>query len=699
MNFLKTIFIAGLSIASILNATPQDKANQSLASIKGKIQDVQIDKTTFKQSIDILDEGKGKINFTSSVTDEKGKTSKDNYEFYISDIDPNTIIRKTSGKKLFISLTVNNSQKFIKHSKDDKPEGYTGNLEILSSDADAAQELVNILKASASSVKPVLKSWNTNTDALNWLKSNITKITSGSDTFEQSFSFGEPQKYLVSFTVKKTDQKGISTEEKYEFNLLDINKKELAIKISGNQLAVSLETNEKNRYIKYFKNNEQQNFDNTFMIISDDIDLARNMIGALTTAIEKSQQALPDINSLSKSIDYLTKNTIDITLDNKKLGQKINLTPGNGTKTLLTCSEADSKGNLVEERYEFYMNDIDPNSLSFKVNGKKIIIPVVSKNNMKFIKYYKDNNLQDFQNEIGILTSDIETSRALVEAFKAAVKNSQVQPRAWKNINEAIAYLGTAVTGETVGAEIYKLNLSTTAAEPVYIRYVENKTDSKALKMEQSKEFYPYMLDPGIVKITASGKYLSVSASVKNKKSYVKVFKDGNQQSFDNEISIMAFDARQAQDMAEALKYIISNAGEKNIVWKDKQSAVKYIVENTGTIKSDKKEIKQKIELVNNDPCKISYTVSTTDDKGKTIDEIYEFALSDINKAMVGFSVSGKNVSVTLTCKNKEKLVKVYKNGAQQSWGTIVEIAASDIESAKNIAEAFKTSISFCENQ
>jgi hypothetical protein len=114
-------------------------------------------------------------------------------------------------------------------------------------------------------------------------------------------------------------------------------------------------------------------------------------------------------------------------------------------------------------------------------------------------------------------------------------------------------------------------------------------------------------------------------------------------------------------------------------------------------LKSEGKEVKQKIELTDNDPCKISYTVSSSDDKGKTTDEIYEFALNDLNKLMVDFKVSGQNVLVTLTCKNKEKLVKVYKNGTQQAWGTDVEIATNDVETAKNIAEAFKSAITQCE--
>jgi hypothetical protein len=254
-SFLQITCIIGLLISSIFNAKSQDKISQSLASIKEKVQDVQIDKSTFKQAIDVLDESKGKIRFVSIVVDEKGKAAKESFEFYLSDIDKNTIVRKTSGKKLFISLSINNNQKFIKHFKEDNLDSYTNDLEIILSTTDAAQELSDLIKTAIPLINSNEKGWSTNKDALNWLKNNISKVNSGSATFEQTFSFGERKDYLASFTVKKTDQKSVSTEERYEFSLLDINKKNLTVRISGTQLLVSVETNGNDHYIKYTKNN------------------------------------------------------------------------------------------------------------------------------------------------------------------------------------------------------------------------------------------------------------------------------------------------------------------------------------------------------------------------------------------------------------------------------------------------------------
>jgi len=113
----------------------------------------------------------------------------------------------------------------------------------------------------------------------------------------------------------------------------------------------------------------------------------------------------------------------------------------------------------------------------------------------------------------------------MVEAFKSAISSSAVQPSTWKNTGESIKFLTNAFVGETIGTDVYKLNFSSVSNEPLNIKYVVGKTDAKGISDEISYEFYPYLLDPASVKISASGKYLSVEASVKGKDSFVKVLR------------------------------------------------------------------------------------------------------------------------------------------------------------------------------
>ena len=89
-----------------------------------------------------------------------------------------------------------------------------------------------------------------------------------------------------------------------------------------------LKPNGNDPYIKYTKNNELQSFDNNFEIIAEDIDQARNIIAAFSTAIEKSKPVIPDFSSLQKSLDFITKNTTEVTLEKKTTESKNQFHPG-----------------------------------------------------------------------------------------------------------------------------------------------------------------------------------------------------------------------------------------------------------------------------------------------------------------------------------------------------------------------------------
>jgi hypothetical protein len=700
MRTLKLFFSTALFLfVSLTGIKSENNLGQNLSGLKDKIGEVPVDKIVFRQSFEVLNEEKGKVNFSVVEVDEKGKSSKNSYEFYISDIDKNTLVRKTSGKKLFVSISVNNSQKFVKHFKEDKLDSYVNNVDILALNSDAAQEIIDLFKATIPLVKSSDKDWGSAADALNWLKSNIVQVSTENSIVDQAFSFGERKEYLVTINVSKTDQKGTTISEKFEFNILDINKNMLIVKVDGTKLSVSLETSGSNDYIKHTKQNELQSYSDDLEIMAADIDNARTIIAAMGYAITKSKSKMPEFGNLQQALDFIKNNTVDLTIDNKPLKQKITFGNEEGTMSVLNITEADSKGNSIENIYEFYLASLEMNSLNFKVSGKKVNILCVTSNKVKLVKYTKANAPQNYQNDLEILMADIETTREVIEAFKFAAKNSEWKPITWKSMGDALSFLIENIKGETVGSDQYKLGFEGNSTEPYFCKYLLSKTDAKGVTVNQSFEFYPYMLEPNTLKTESEGKYLSVNIKVLNKKSFVKVYKDSKQQSFDNELEIMAFNAKNAREISEAFKYIAGNGKPKEKDWSDKLTAMNYVKDQVGNFTGEGKEIKQKLELANDDPCKVTLTVSTIDDKGKTTEEIFEFGLSDMNKMMVEYKISGKNVYVTLVCKNREKLVKAYKNGAQQSYGADVEILEDDVETARNIADALRSTVIQCEKK
>jgi hypothetical protein len=685
-----------LSILFTLSSNAQS-LGKTLSDISGKVTEIQVDKITYKQSFDVLDEAKGKVRFVSVEVNEKGSTAKSEYEFFIGDIDKNTIIRKTSGKKLFVSISVNNKQKFIKASKDDKLDAYLSDIEILVSDADAAQSIMDNIKLAIPLVKGNEKKWTSAKEALAWLKDNIKEVAAKEGNVTQSFDFGSVKDYLVSLNIKTSDSKGAVINENYDLNILDINKNKVLVQVSGATLSVNIETKSSDKFIKYTKNNQLQNNTNELDILAEDIEQARGIISALTAAIEKSKSQMPEFTSIQQATEFVQTKTADVTFDAKTLKQNIVLTPGSGTKTNLKIEEFDSKGKSITYNYDFYLADIEPGSVNFKIGGKKVLLIFNTTNKIKLIKYSKDGVLQNFINDIELTYNDIESVREIISALGKAIKESNTQTMKWSSVAEAMKYLEDNIKGGTVLNDKYALTFEGDNTDPFQCNYKENYTDAKGAITETGYLFYPNTLDPASVRIESSGKFLSVVSVAKGKKSYVKKLAKENKNSYDSRLEIMAFDSKEAKDIADAMKYILTNAIPKEKVWADKQAAVNYIKENVGNLAGTGKEVKQKLDIVDNDPCKLSFTITTTDDKGKTIEEIYEFNLSDMNKLAVDFKTSSGNVYITLICKNKQKLVKVYKNGAQQSYGSDVEIVDDDIDTGKNIVEAFKLAISKCE--
>jgi hypothetical protein len=694
------IICIGAILWSLLISIPseaQSSLGKSLSGIKGNVKEIQLDKITYRQSFDILDEAKGKVRFLSVEVNDKGTTSKSEYEFYISDIDKNTIIRKTSGKKLVVSMSTFNKQKFVKLIKGDKLDSYCDNIEIVASDGDVAQALMDNIKSAILLVKNNEKTWASEKEALTWLTNNIKEVANANGSVAQAFKIGDVKEYLVSLSTMSADSKGAALNEKYEFNILDINKNKIMVQVSGVTLSVNLEIKSGDKFIKYTKNNQAQNNINNIDILTENLDQARGIISALNAAIEKSKPKMAEYNGLKQATDLIQSKTTDITIDAKTIKQKIEFVSGNGTKTNVKIVESDSKGNVIATNYEFYLADINPESVNFEVSGKKVSLVFNTVNKTKLIKYTKDNVLQNFVSNMEWVYSDIETSREVVAALQKAIKLSSSQPRKWTGIANAMKFLEDSIKGCTILNDKYELTFEGDYTDPFLCKYTVNYTNSKGVSTETSYLFYPNTLDPASVHIESSGKYLSVVSSVMGKESYIKKIGKVDRNSYRSELEIMAFDSKDAKNVQEALIYIINTAIPKEKIWATKQAAIDFIKESVGNFAGSGKEVTQKLDIVDNEPCKLAFKINTVDDKGKNLEEIYEFNLSDMNKLAVGFQTSSGNVYITLICKNKQKLVKVYKNGVQQSYCSNVEIVDDDIDTARNIVAAFKVAIAKCE--
>ena len=89
----------------------------------------------------------------------------------------------------------------------------------------------------------------------------------------------------------------------------------------------------------------------------------------------------------------------------------------------------------------------------------------------------------------------------------------------------------------------------------------------------------------------------------------------------------------------------------------------------------------------------VRYSVDETDQKGAKTSYAYEFNLADIDPYAVKQETQKDVILVSLTVRNKQKLIKAYKNAETQSYDEQLKIRAKDVDNARAIVELIKKAI------
>jgi hypothetical protein len=110
-----------------------------------------------------------------------------------------------------------------------------------------------------------------------------------------------------------------------------------------------------------------------------------------------------------------------------------------------------------------------------------------------------------------------------------------------------------------------------------------------------------------------------------------------------------------------------------------------------GTVQASSKTYEPSYTLIQ--PAVIQFSYDEVDSKGNRINYKYEVNISDLDAYAVREVTQKDLITVVLAVKNKQKLVKVYKNNEVQMYDNQAVIIAKDIENARQISETIKKAI------
>jgi hypothetical protein len=639
-----------------------------------------------------VDNNTCKLRIEELKTDKKGKTSSEAYVFYLSDINPSSLGFKASGKVINVSMETNLSQKFVTVFEGGEFEGYTDEISIRMSEVDKARSFIEAFKSHIGTCKTTDRSWTSQEEALAWLAENIGESVISGTTYKQTFSKGD-KNYLAKLKTETTDSKGNIQTATCTFDLSDINPSGVELNVSGKDLEVELNIRNNKYFIKVEEDEGEFSFDKDLEIHTDDIEIARNIVNAFIYLASEIHPERKEWKSYTEALTYVKDNLQEVPAGSAVYAQSLSFGESPADIVNFSSVKTDSKGVSAEEVSSFYLNNLNP-SIELDVSSSNAYLDLEIKNNDKYIRQSSEGRILTYSSSLKIYVDDIDKARDLINALEYAAKNSESGTREFASAEKAIEWLSQGPGEVTIDETNIKQTLRIAPAMENKMELHVVTTDEGSASVNERFEIYPEDLSLEDLEIKVSGKKLYVPLST-DKVKYIKVFEENELQNFSSSTDVHFEDVQKANNFIAAISVLQKNSKVQDRLLKDKAAAWDYFTNYLKKLEIGGVEYEQKIEKMDGDECKIRFTRVETDSKGTT-EYVFEFMTSDIDPAKSEITVYSDKLYITPVTKDKQKLIKTFKDGEVGNFGYDFDLYVDDVLVAKKMLGAISTLSNAC---
>ncbi len=386
------------------------------------IVDFSIEEANYEQFIETKEAHPSLLQY--SLTTPKGKYSQqEKWLWNMADISPQSIQLEVKNKEVFVEMKTHRNQKFIQYFEENQLDNYTNSLQIYAPEIDIARHLMVVLKdlaeESEKKKEAQLKIPSTEGEILQFLQENIKDVSENENQYKQEFEAA----CLTSLQTTGTE-KDKAIDDLLTFHLADLDEKELEVDVRGTSIWIKTQTRNKQPLIEVKENDELEGYEKDFVVRASDVENAKALIMALEVATksckENLQYSIPE-GGASEQYNWLSENIPSFRLEDTEYSQSLEKMEDASCKWEFnrTLTDKDSE----EEIFQFSLKDIDPQQIDFKISRKELGIYIETNDNEKLIKYFKDGEPDDYQDDFLIYASSIEQARNIIESFKRAIED------------------------------------------------------------------------------------------------------------------------------------------------------------------------------------------------------------------------------------------------------------------------------------
>ncbi|MBT1700999.1 hypothetical protein KK083_29165 [Fulvivirgaceae bacterium PWU4] len=523
------------------------------------------------------------------------------------------------------------------------------------------------------------------------LQETVVPVEASSKSYTPKITFIQPA--VVRYSYDEVDQKGNRTNYAYEFNLSDIDPYAVREQTQKDIIQVVMAVRNKQKLVKFYKNEVVQAYDEQAAIVAKDIENARAISDIVKKAIAPAEKVMAGrlkISGYDAMVGWLSTNVKNVDLGTRSFKQSLAKADKVGSMRF-TQVEADQKSS-TEEVYTFNLADVNVNSIAYKITGNKFAISFETLQKARYISLRKNGEVKPYVNEITINTNSVDEARdlktVLALAAPLAVEKVKADMGTVSSDKDALQRIKTLTAEVSVGNKQIAQEL-----DPQCVcTFTQVEKDPKTTEKNVFK-FSWVDINAVASKIDVAGDRMYVDLAVNDNKKLVMHTRDEKFNGYDNEVKLYVPDVERAR----RLKFAIDKAVEKcTASFKEPfgADANPWIRANVKNVSLDEITVNQALEPVeagNNN--KLKYTRKEINSKGSGAEEVYEFNLSDLNPLSVEVEIKGKWLYVTAETEFKGKIIKYYKDGKIQPYASTIQFAINDVEIGRSMVSALRKSI------
>ncbi len=404
-----------------------------------------------------------------------------------------------------------------------------------------------------------------------------------------------------------------------------------------------------------------------------------------------AQQLNDHIETIAKSLQ---------TVEDSKLEYSQNLKLLSSNYADYTLTSVDDKGKTDELVYNFSFADVDVNTVRSLTKKDVIIVQLLINGKQKLIKATSSNGEKvDYVDNVSFYAKNIDNARDLVEAIKNIIPVNETLEKnklALTSYQDHITWLEENIQDVDYTKTQFIQKIETGSANNGHIK-LSTTENSKSKTKAFDYEFNLSTLNPNSLTFKISGDEFYIEATNRRNIKAIKVFEDGAQQNYSNDIRFYCGSIENGKDLLKVLTQAIPLAEKAFENAKPKvesnANAMAFLNQAMGNVTSSESTYTQSIE----GDCVTKVKIKETNPK-ETIDYEYGFNFSDINVDNIDYNSNKTQLYVEINTRKKAKFIRSTENNALQNYTDAFKIYFENIEDVLAAKEAFKNLTKNCES-